>query len=116
MRVFVESIRCLGFHGVYPEERQEGREFLVDLAVTLDAPFAFHDDLRLTLDYRQLAQIIMNHMQGPSVQLVETLGERILADCIMIPQVLNATITIRKRADGVPGNPQYVGITMERSR
>jgi len=115
MRVFVESLRCRARHGVYEEERRDGRDFVVDLSADLE-PGELGDSIELALDYRELARIVMEQMDGPSVHLVETLAHEILGNVLDLPGVQRAEITIRKRADGVPGDPEFVGVSMSRSR
>ena len=115
MKVFVESLQCRARHGVYDEERQDGREFVVDVSAEVELG-DLDDRIDLALDYRDLARIVVEHMDGPSVHLVETLAHRILGNVLDLPGVQRGEITIRKRADGVPGDPEFVGISMSRSR
>ncbi len=118
MRIFVENLEFVGAHGVYEEERVEGRRFKVDLEVEVsDAESSVTDDLGDTLDYRELAGIVVEVAQGPSRALIEKLAGKILtivfARC---PQVKWARVRIKKAATGVPGNPEYVGVELERTR
>lgn len=76
-RVRVEGIEFHGFHGVPAEERVLGHRYRVNLELELDlAPAGRSDDFRLTVDYAQAARIVLEVGTGPSVQLVETLAER----------------------------------------
>ena len=118
MEIFVEGLEFKGPHGVYPEERAEGRRFRVDLRVRVDQTQSMAtDDLNDTLDYRALAQCILHIGHGPSCALIEHLASRIL-DAIFLhhPQVTWATVTLRKAAHGVPGDPPWVGVTLGRHR
>lgn len=115
MKVFVQNLKCLAKHGVYEEERIEGRAFEIDLAAWVPDP-SERDALSATLDYRQLAQIIKKAMEGPSVHLVETLAEDILRNVFEIDSVSKAEVTIRKRATGVPGEPEFVGVSLAQER
>ncbi len=120
MRVFVQNLEFSGRHGVYEEERRDGRRFEVDLSAVLDedsASAADTDQLGDTLDYRRLAELILEFGHGPSCLLVERLAEQILSALLeRYPEVVSGSITIRKYATGVPGNPQCVGVQLERSR
>ena len=116
MIVFVHDLDVIAKHGVYEEERRDGRRFIFDLEVDVPDP-GDADVLGDTIDYRSLASIVMKHVKGESVQLIETLGERILDDVLADhPTVDRAEIRIRKKATGVPGNPGFVGIRLTRER
>lgn len=114
----VNGLRFLGLHGVYDEEREEGRHYEVDLAV--DVPRADGggvDALTETLDYRDLAQICVDVFDGPSVHLIETLGSTICRRVLdEHPTVQRVRLHIRKRATGVPGDPASVGVRFVRER
>lgn len=118
MRVFVQNLAFDGRHGVYEEERRDGRRFEVDLSAHLPRVRAGQSDaLADTLDYRELASIVLEAGHGPSVLLVERLAQDILDRVFSrYPQVDEAEITIRKYATGVPGEPLCVGIALSLRR
>jgi len=118
MNIFVENLQFVGHHGVYEEEQREGRQFRVDLRVEVDSPRAVTtDDIRDTVDYRGLAEAVLEVGQGPSCQLIERLGEKILEGVFeRFPSVEGAEVTVRKYATGVPGAPECVGIELSRRR
>jgi len=118
MRIFIEGLEFLAAHGVYEEERREGRRFRVDLAVELSRNQGCEsDELEDTIDYRDLSQAVLDVARGPSVSLIEHMGEQILALLFTRhARIERAQITIRKFATGVPGEPDCVGITLEHSR
>lgn len=118
MQIFVESLEFTGPHGVYEEERREGRRFRVDLTVEVAGDAGQDSDtLEETLDYRGLASAILDVGHGPSVQLIEHMAAEILSLVLTrYPQVLWGEITIRKFATGVPGDPGCVGVRLRRAR
>lgn len=118
MRVFVRNMEFTGLHGVYEEERRDGRRFQVDLEVVLkEHQSATSDDLEDTLDYRRLAEIVVQVAHGPSRFLVEKLAGTILDLTFeRYPQVMEAQVEIRKHAPDVEGAPQWVGVQMSRRR
>lgn len=113
MHVFVEGLTFTGRHGVYEEERRDGRRFCVDLRV--EVPAAPRDLIGDTVDYRGLAECILSVGLGPSVELIETLASRILDAVFSRFAVSHAEVTVRKKATGVPGDPEWVGVREERS-
>lgn len=116
MKIFVENLAVVGYHGYYEEERRDGRRFIFDLEVDVADP-GDGDALEDTVDYRDLSGIIMRHAEGESVKLIETLGERIVSDVLAEHAAVNSVaLTIRKYATGVPGDPEHVGIQLQRER
>ena len=118
MKIFVERLEFVGHHGVYEEEQREGRQFQADLSVEIEEPSAVEtDEIGDTVDYRGLADAILEVGQGPSRHLIERLGGDIL-DLVIdrYPAVQTAQLTLRKYATGVPGAPECVGITLTRER
>lgn len=76
----IEGIEFHGFHGVPAEERALGHRYTVNVELDLDlAEAGRSDDFRLTVDYAHAARIVLEIGTGPSVQLVETLAERMAA-------------------------------------
>lgn len=118
MKIFVENLEFVGHHGVYEEEQREGRQFRADLWVELDRPEAVAtDDIEDTVDYRGLADTLLEIGRGPSCQLMERLGERMLTHLFeRFPRVRRAELKLRKYATGVPGAPECVGVEMTKER
>ena len=74
----LDGVRIMGRHGVFAEERTREQPFVVDVALHCDVRAAgTSDDLRLTIDYGAVAFVIRDVIEGESVQLIETLAERI---------------------------------------
>jgi dihydroneopterin aldolase len=113
----VIGIEFWGRHGVFEDERLEGRHYQVDLYVDVERRGRLaEDDLSGTLDYRRLADLVVEIGLGPSVRLIETLADRIATRCFDLDGVVRAKVTVRKRASAVPGNPKWVAVKIRRSR
>ena len=116
--IFVRGLQFHAPHGVYAEERSEGRHFEVELEaeLSLDASGA-SDALADTVDYRDLSAAAVEVFGGPSVSLVEHLAARV---CELVLSrhgaVERVTVTVSKRATGVPGAPARVGVRISRDR
>lgn len=79
-RIRIEGLEFHGFHGVPAAEREIGHRYRVDAALELDLrPSAATDDLERTVNYAEVARTLLEVGAGPSVQLVETLAERMAA-------------------------------------
>lgn len=98
-------------------EREKGRTQRVRINVTLTLPWPdrpMTDNLDEVLSYDFLIDGIRALRDGEHVNLVETLGDRILALCFSIPEVTRARVQVEK-LDVVPESGG-VGVVIERSR
>lgn len=118
MKIFVEGLEFVGAHGVYDEERHEGRRFIADVSVTLANTSSTRSDaLEETLDYRGLAAIVLEVAHGESHSLIEWLaGEMTRRVLERHAEVMDVTVTLKKFATGVPGDPTCVGVTLYAQR
>lgn len=96
-RIRLAGLRVRGRHGVLPEERRDGQEFVVDVELDVDLrAAAAADDLALTVDYGVLAERLAEVVSGKPVDLLETLAERLADVCLAAPPVRSAAVTVHK--------------------
>ena len=96
-RIALTGLRVRGHHGVLPEERRDGQDFVVDVALDLDLrPAAASDDVRDTVHYGELAQRLADVVAGEPVDLLETLAERLSGVCLADDRVRRAEVTVHK--------------------
>ena len=75
--VFLKDVRFHAFHGVLPQEKEVGQDFLVSIRCAMDMSSAMnHYMLEVALDYGVLYQLVKQEMDIPS-QLVEHVAGRI---------------------------------------
>ena len=116
MWVFVENLEFVGQHGVYEEERRDGRTFRIDVAAQV-ADRSMDDEIGNTLDYRRLVDVVLDVGMGDSVQLVETLAARIIRRTFEKHGAVDRVqLTIRKKAPDVAGSPEWVGARFDVAR
>ena len=76
--ITLTGVRAFGYHGVYPDERLEGQEFVVDATMYVStARAAASDDVVDTIHYGEVAERIVALVQGEPVNLLETLAARL---------------------------------------
>lgn len=94
----LRGVRAHGLHGVLPEEKVDGHEFVVDAAVHLDTSWAARDDaLGRTVNYAEIAASITSVVQGPSLDLIETLAQRIASEILATQPLVRAVeVTVHK--------------------
>ena len=95
--VRLTGLRVRGHHGVLPEERRAGQDFVVDVELALDVrEAAATDDLARTVDYGTLAERLAAVVAGAPVDLLETLASRLADVCLAEGRVERATVTVHK--------------------
>src|SRR5687768_4286231 len=96
-RIALIGLRVRGHHGVLPEERRDGQDFLVDVVLRLDLrPAAASDEVADTVHYGELAERLSGVVSGEPVDLIETLAERLAAACLSYDRVQQAEVTVHK--------------------
>lgn len=89
------SLRCI--IGIYPDERKNRQDVLVNLI--LEGPFseaARTDNIEHTANYKTITKQIIQLVEESEFFLVETLAEKISEVCLSDPRVMRATVTLDK--------------------
>ncbi len=72
--ITVKNLRFRSLHGFFPEEREQGNDFEVDVVIHVPLSGAAKgDELGRTVDYSRMAALVGEVMDGRSVKLIETL-------------------------------------------
>jgi dihydroneopterin aldolase len=116
-RITLRGLRVRGFHGVLPEERRDGQDFLIDAVLSLDlTAAAATDDLAQTVDYSDVAHRLAAIVSGEPFDLIETLADRLAADCLEQPRVSEVEITVHKPHAPITLPFDDVTVTIRRHR
>lgn len=105
--ITIDNLHVLSKHGYYAEERRVEQEFLVSLSIQLDALQATKsDDLRHTLDYDDIRELILKTFNRRKRYLLEALANDVCDQLLSNTRLHSVDISIQKMAvwkDGVPG-------------
>jgi dihydroneopterin aldolase len=116
-RIVVRGIEAFGYHGVLPDERENGQGFVVDLEVRTDvSDAAATDDLAQTIDYSVLAKEVVTIVEGKPQDLVETLAVLIAEQMLTHERVSSVEVTVHKPQAPVGVPFADVAVTVERGR
>ncbi len=117
-RISLLGVRARGHHGVLAEEKRDGQEFVVDVVLHLDLEAAgTSDDLTRTVNYAEVGADVVARVEGPSLDLIESLAEQIAGDALARPGVRAVEVTVHKPQApvGVPFGDVAVTITRTRA-
>lgn len=114
-QIRLRGILAWGCHGVYPQEKTNPQPFRADVTLDLVAP-ARNDDLATTVNYAELAESIAAVITGESVDLIETLAEKIAALCLDNPLVAKVEVKLHKPQAAMPVPVADVSVRVKRGR
>ena len=116
-RIELRGLIVRGNHGVFPEERRDGQDFVIDITGWVDlANPAASDDHADTLDYGALAQRAADIVGGPARNLIETVAGEIAEDVMTDERVHAVEVAVHKPAAPIPLNFADVAVVARRSR
>jgi dihydroneopterin aldolase / 2-amino-4-hydroxy-6-hydroxymethyldihydropteridine diphosphokinase len=116
-RIVLTGVRAFGRHGVLPEEREAGQEFVADLELTLDLGVAAATDrVAATVHYGELAERVAAEIAGEPVDLIETLAQRIADAALEHELVERVVVTVHKPSAPIPVPFADVAVRVERAR
>lgn len=116
-RIRLDGIRATGFHGVYPDERRDGQEFIADVVLELSlADAARSDDVADTVHYGEFAEAVAAILAGDPVNLLEKLAQRIADAALAYTRVAAVEVTIHKPQAPITVPFDDVSVTIRRER
>jgi len=96
LSISLNNVRFRAYHGLHPEERQKGNDFVVNMEVGYIPRDGIISSLDDTIDYADLFAIINSTMQRP-VDLLETLVQTIAhAAHQKFPQIKEVVVSVEK--------------------
>lgn len=115
----LRGLTYYGYHGALPEEQRLGQRFVVTVRLGLDlAPAGRTDDLGLTVDYGQVAQVVRGIVEGRPFRLIEALAEAIAAGILDAhAQVQQVDVAVEKPSAPVSAAPSgLISVQIRRAR
>ena len=95
--ICLHEVRFYAFHGVMPQERSVGGEFLVSVKVGYPLEKAMiSDDVADTLNYAELYELVKKEMMHPSSLLEHVMGRIVEAIEKAFPEVTSVEVKIKK--------------------
>ncbi|MFH0879716.1 MAG: dihydroneopterin aldolase [Lentisphaerota bacterium] len=89
------ALRCL--IGVYPEERHEKQDVLLNITLECDQRAASRSDrLEDAVDYKHIKQRVRDMVEASQYQLIESLAQKVSEICLENTKVHSVTVTVDK--------------------
>ncbi len=114
-RILIRDLLLRCIIGVNEYERREKQDVVINVVLWADlAEAAATDDVRRTLDYKEVNKAIIKLVEDSEFYLVETLAEKIAQLCLQRERVVKVKVTVEK-----PGALRFarsVGVKILRKR
>jgi len=111
--VYIKNLRVRAFHGVMPQERRVGGDFVVSLRA--EYPFAAaldSDDVADTLNYAAVAGLIREEMATPSALLEHAAGRIVRRLFAEYPAISRIDIDLRKANPPMGADSDGAGVEL----
>jgi dihydroneopterin aldolase len=113
-RIFIEELRVEAWVGIYPRERAARQTIEISLEFGVPDAAAQHDDIADTIDYAEVIARIRKELGERHFNLLETLGEYVVA--LLTGDFRAPWVKISIAKTGVARGVKRVGVAIERSR
>ncbi len=114
-KIFIKELTAETTIGIFNWERDTRQKVIIDLEIEVDASTAAStDSISDALDYSEISQELLTHIEASDCFLVETLAEQ-LAD-IILEKFKVAWVRLRLTKPEALTKASGVGVLIERSR
>ena len=112
-KIFVKNLSLYGYHGVKPEEKQEGQYFVYNIEIKINKDsFSGSDNLSETVNYSDAIEIIKEINSQNKFDLLETLAEEISVRISKLsPLISNVKVRVEKINPPIKEKLDSVGVT-----
>ncbi|OPC02609.1 dihydroneopterin aldolase [Elizabethkingia ursingii] len=115
-KIILENIKIYAYHGVLPEETILGTYYLINAEIHADLWKATEsDDLKDTINYALVNEIIHQEMKIPSQLLEHVIGRIMKHIAAEFKQVSFIKIKLTKVQPPMPGEMTGVSLEMEKA-
>ncbi|MBR1546163.1 MAG: dihydroneopterin aldolase [Prevotella sp.] len=111
--VFLKDVRFHAFHGVMPQERTVGADFLVSLRIGYDLSKAMvSDHVEDTLNYAEVYQLVRQEMEQPSALLEHVAGRIVRTLLERFPMVTSVDLQLMKQNPPMGADCKGAGVEL----
>jgi dihydroneopterin aldolase len=116
MRISLNKLLFVGYHGLYPEEKKLGNNYSVEIDIDFNPKQSIIDQLDQTIDYVHVYAIVKKWMEIPT-PLLETLVGKIADDILSSQPLANRVfVKITKLHLPISSFEGNVSVKIEKSR
>lgn len=117
-KISIKGLKIYAYHGVNPEEKRDGQNFIIDLDYYLNITKACNMDvLDDTVSYAKVVKLINRVFLEEKYDLIERAAQ-VVADAVLdeFEQIFKVDITLKKPEAPIKADFDYVAVTISRER
>ncbi|MBQ9517157.1 MAG: dihydroneopterin aldolase [Eubacterium sp.] len=117
-KITIKNLKLFAYHGVNPEEKENGQNFFIDIDYYVNITKACHsDNLDDTVSYAKVVKTVNRAFTQTSYDLIEKAAQ-IVADAVLdaFEPVTRVDVTVKKPEAPVKADFEYMAVSISRSR
>lgn len=117
-KITIKNLKIFAYHGVNPEEKENGQEFYIDLDYYVNIAKACHNDsIEDTVSYAKVVKVITKAFTDQKYNLIEKAAQ-VIADAVLdsFEEIFRVDITLKKPQAPVSAEFEYMAVSISRER
>lgn len=117
-KILIKGLKLFAYHGVNPEEKEQGQNFIFDIDLYVNMNKACRSDhVEDTVSYAKVVKTVRRVFTAEKYDLLEKCAQ-VVSDAILeeYPEVFEVEITLKKPEAPVSAEFEYMGVSIKRSR
>lgn len=111
-KIIIKGLKLYAYHGVNPEEKVDGQNFILDITATLNADTAKQsDNVDDTVSYAKIIKTVRAVFTEKSYDLIETAANKVGVSIMQAyPRLDSVTVLLMKPEAPVKADFEYVAV------
>lgn len=111
-KIIIKGLKIRAFHGVNPEEKIDGQNFILDITAELDVKKAqLSDNVDHTVSYSDIIKTTTAVFTGKSYNLIETAANKVGMEIMRTyPKLRSVTVLLKKPEAPIKADFEYVAV------
>ena len=117
-KIIIKDLKFYAYHGVNPEEKTEGQNFVLDIECSADLSLpCATDNVDDTVSYAQIIKLVRKVFTAEKYDLLEKAAQ-VVADAILenFDKIEKVVITLKKPEAPMKADFGYVAVKIKRER
>lgn len=117
-KILIKGLNLFAYHGVNPEEKENGQNFILDIELSVNMNRAFQtDNVEDTVSYAKVVKTVRRVFTAEKYDLIERCAY-VVCNAILeeYPDVFTVELTLKKPQAPVSAEFDYMGVHITRSR
>lgn len=111
-KIIIKGLKLFAYHGVNPEEKIDGQNFILDITAELDVKKAqLSDNVDHTVSYAKIIKTVKAVFTEKSYNLIETAANKVgMAIMQEYPKLRSVTVLLKKPEAPIDADFDYVAV------